>query len=137
MAGTDQDGLTRIAEAFGVGIIYAFGSRAQDVVAFFEAGTPLAPSSSDVDIAVVATAPLGVDEKVRLGSALEDLLAVDRVDVVDLRTAPPYLALDAVSGALLHAVDGDAEARYQLFVLRRAADLLPFQRAREAAILGF
>jgi len=67
--------------------------------------------------------------------ALEDLLDVDRVDLVVLPEASPYLALDIVCGELLCATDLDAEAEYQLYVLRRAGDLAPWERERRRMLL--
>ena len=58
-----------------------------------------------------------------------------RVDLVVLPEASPFLALDIVTGELLLARDPDREAEYQLFVLRRAGDLAPFERARRALVL--
>ncbi len=68
--------------------------------------------------------------------ALEDLLDVPRVDLVILPEAPPFLALDIVQGELLCATDPVAEAEYQLYVLRRAGDLAPFERERRRMILA-
>ena len=48
----------------------------------------------------------------------------------------PFLALAAVSGELLYAGDRVRESHYQLFVLRRAGDLAPFERARRAHALS-
>lgn len=66
---------------------------------------------------------------------LEDLFSAPRVDLVILPEADPYLALDIVRGELLYCADADEEARSQLHVLRRAADLAPFKRERMRMIL--
>jgi uncharacterized protein len=130
--------LADTASALGLELVYVFGSRALEVHRFLgEDMASLAPGSSDVDIAVLAAGPLDIDRKVAIAAALEDLLGLPRVDVVDLREASPFLALDAVTGELLFAEDAETEARYQLYVMRRAADLLPFQREWEESVLGF
>jgi len=130
--------LTDIAESFGLDLVYAFGSRAKDAHRFVVEDHERLPSTdSDLDIAVLAAATLDVERKVAAAASLEDLFGGPRVDLVELSRAPPFLALDAVCGELLYAVDGEKEARYQLYVMRRAADLLPFQREREKTVLGF
>jgi hypothetical protein len=58
-----------------------------------------------------------------------------RITVI-LPEAPPYLALDVVRGEWLYVGDADVEAVYQLYVLRRAGDLAPFERARLQMILA-
>jgi hypothetical protein len=67
---------------------------------------------------------------------LEELFDVGRVDLVILPEAKPYLALDVVRGELLCVTDVDAEAAYQLYVLRRAADLAPLERERRRMVLA-
>jgi hypothetical protein len=44
--------------------------------------------------------------------------------------------LDVVRGEWLYVGDADVEAVYQLYVLRRAGDLAPFERARLQMILA-
>jgi hypothetical protein len=57
------------------------------------------------------------------------------VDLVLLPEADAFLALEIIRGELLYSDDLDRQARYQLFVLRRAGDLAPFQKERIRAIL--
>jgi hypothetical protein len=66
---------------------------------------------------------------------LEDLFEVGRVDLVLLPEADPYVALDVIRGELLYTRDPDRQARYELYVLRRAGDLLPFKKERMRMIL--
>jgi hypothetical protein len=56
-------------------------------------------------------------------------------ELVVLPEADPFLALDAIRGALLYARDLDAQAEYELYVLRRAGDLGPFARERWERVL--
>lgn len=130
--------IAHIARQFAISALYAFGSRAHEAFAHLHRGSPFsAHSSSDLDLAALPE-PGRVwtaEDRVRLVLALEDLFPAPRVDLVVLTEAPPFLALAAVSGELLHAADRAAEARYQLFVLRRAGDLAPFERERRAHLL--
>ncbi|MFH1945074.1 MAG: hypothetical protein ABIJ35_12490 [Acidobacteriota bacterium] len=66
----------------------------------------------------------------------EDLFDISKVDVIDLQEAPVFLALEIVEGELLYACDDYLEAEYQLYVMRRAAEIFPFERQVRAMILG-
>ena len=61
---------------------------------------------------------------------------VARVDLVVLPEAGAFLALAVVSGELLYCDNSTEQAEYELYVLRRAGDLLPFERARRELILS-
>ena len=127
-----------LATRFGLDLIYAFGSRATEALDCVQGGNAaMAAGGSDLDVAVLARTTLDIDAKVAVSQKLEELFGVGRVDLVDLADAPVSLALDAVSGELLYAADPDQEARFQLLVLRKAADLAPFQKEREKTVLGF
>lgn len=143
-----QDLITKsmqeIAGRYDLDDIYVFGSRAREIAArvrgegvFPDADdTPPPHSVSDVDIAVFPRADAFLDarRRVRLMLELEDLFDVSRVDLVLLPEADPFLALDIIRGELLYSRDPDRQAKYELFVLRRAGDLLPFQRERIRSI---
>lgn len=131
--------LQQLCESFNVDILYAFGSRAGEVRAWLDGETAsLTPSPSDVDIGV-KPAPgirLSVHDKVRLAIALEDLFGVHRVDLVSLDDADPFLAAEIIRGERLYARDEDDADEYDLYILRRAGDLIPLERERIALILG-
>lgn len=133
-----QDLLCDLARQYHLVALYAFGSRATEITARVTGEmVTVALPSSDVDIGVLP-APghrLTAQDRVRLTMALEDALDVDRVDLVILPEASPYLALDVVCGELLCVTDPDVEAAYQLYVLRRAGDLAPLERERRRMLL--
>ena len=118
--------------------LYVFGSRAKEVAGLLDdqPGPRLHPES-DLDVGVVpATRQAGGPERrVKLSIELEDLFQIGRVDLVLLPEADPYLALDIIRGELLYTIDPDQQARCELFVLRRAGDLLPFRKERIRMIL--
>jgi predicted nucleotidyltransferase len=133
-----SDQITALADRFSLDAIYFFGSRASEVAAFVRGQGHLDPTTtSDVDAAVLPQLghQLGVRDKVRLAAELEDLLDVGRVDLVVLPEADPFLAVDVVAGACIFARDPNALAEYELYVLRRAGDLAPFERARRRQLL--
>lgn len=132
------DTLKKLCHTYGVHDIYAFGSRAREIWAWVRGyNVSSAHPESNVDI---GTLPLNWSEwdaerKVSFGMQLEDFFSVSRVDLVLLPEAEPFLALDIIRGELLYTMDPDEQARYELFVLRRAGDLLPFKKERIRMIL--
>ncbi len=129
--------LEDIATRFGLDAIYLFGSRATEVAAFLRGGRELDPNHpSDVDVGVVPAVGerLTVRDKVRLAITLEDVWDVSRVDLVLLPEASPFLAVDIVAGERMYARDAYALDEYELYVLRRAGDLAPFERERRQRV---
>lgn len=57
------------------------------------------------------------------------------MDLVVLEDADPFLAAEIIKGERLFARDEYEADEYDLFVLRRAGDLIPFERERLNLIL--
>jgi len=131
------DTLARLCQQFDVDILYVFGSRAIEVREWFtNLRAELLKPLSDVDVGVKIARSFSVQEKVHLALALEDLLGAARVDLVSLADADPFLAANIVRGERLYARDSYWADEYDLYVLRRAGDLAPLERERQALILG-
>ena len=130
--------LQQLCDQYNLVAIYAFGSRAKEIYARV-VGRPAATEhpKSDVDIGVVPVRGrhLLVREKVAIAIALEDAFDVSRVDLVVAPDVKPFLAAEIVRGELLYTTDADAEANFQLYALRRANDLVPFEIERHRMIL--
>jgi predicted nucleotidyltransferase len=109
----------------GVVAVYLFGSQADG-----SAGI-----ASDVDLAVLGECPLAFAALVDLQLRFADELTT-RVDLIDLRTADAFLALDIIRGERLFCRDAALTDTYELFVMRRAGDLEPFERERRRVIMG-
>lgn len=132
-------GLGVICDRYGIDALYVFGSRALEIASLIRSGQPsIGGALSDVDIGVLPKRGIVVDPraKVRLMAELEDLLGVGRIDLVSLPEASPFLAVEIIRGELLYEADLDRTAVYELFVLRRAADLAPFERERVRGVLA-
>ncbi len=129
--------LEDVATRFGLDAIYLFGSRAKEVSDYLRGRRELDPTHpSDVDVGVMPAGGerLTVQDKVRLAITLEDLWDVSRVDLVLLPEASPFLAVDIVAGERMYARDAYALDEYELYVLRRAGDLAPFERERRQRV---
>ena len=119
--------------------MYVFGSRAAEIREAIDGiGEINTAASSDVDIAVkmLPGNSLPVRKKVELAIDLETLLIVGRVDLVLLPEADPFLAADVVRGERIYCVDETDADEYDLYVLRRAGDLAPFERERIESVLN-
>jgi predicted nucleotidyltransferase len=126
-----------IASQYGLQIIYAFGSRAKEALDMVEGRIEqVSPKPSDLDIGVKPEKPLTVEEKVKIAILFEDLFDVSRVDLIVLPEAPVFLALEIVTGEVLYRKDSTYEAEYQLYIMRVAADLLPYEQLKQRMIMG-
>ena len=117
----------------GVATLYVFGSRAREVQDWLgRDGAASLSGPSDVDIGVrpIPGVRWGVDDKVHLAIALEDLFGCGRVDVVVLPEADPFLAAEIIRGERVYSRDEYEADEYDLYVLRRAGDLIPLERER-------
>ena len=137
---TDLSGkLEQLCRCYGVASLYAFGSRSGEITARVLGLEPVAgPETSDLDCAVQPQKGALKDATSRVGlmQELEDLFQVRRVDLVILPQANAFLAADAVRGELLYCDDEDRQAWEELYYLRRAADLAPYQKQRLEGILS-
>lgn len=131
-----QREVENLAIRYNLQLIYAFGSRAKEAHELIRGKKrALRLSSSDLDIGIKSQRRLSVADKVKIAAFLEDLFGVPRVDVVVLPEAPVMLALEIVNGELLFAKDDRYEAEYQLYVMRMAAELAPFEKRKRDLIL--
>ena len=130
--------LKQLAEKYGLQIIYAFGSRAKEALDLVEGKIKkLSKGISDLDIGIKPERRLNVEEKVEIALALEDIFDVSRIDLAVIPEVGVFLALEIVKGELLYAKDAVYEAEYQLYIMRQAAELIPYERMRQKMILGF
>jgi predicted nucleotidyltransferase len=130
--------LKKVCERFDLAALYAFGSRAKEAFDWSEGLLGRIPESqSDIDIGVKTRGlRLSADQKASLAAALEDVFQCGRVDLVFLDEAGPFLALEIVQGERLFAVSSFEADEFDLFVMRRAGDLMPLERERAALVLG-
>jgi two-component sensor histidine kinase len=132
-----KEEIRNIVSQYSLQIIYAFGSRAKEASDLAENRIEHLPSTpADLDIGVKPEKPLTVEEKVKIAILFEDLFDVPRVDLIVLPDAPIFLALDIVTGEILYMQDSTYEAEYQLYIMRMAADLLPYERIKQRMIMG-
>ena len=105
--------------------LYAFGSRIDGS----------ARPDSDLDLGVLYASPQPLETTVVLEEALDRATSA-AVDLTDVSRAGAFLALAIVRGERIYAREPTAADHFDLYVLRRAGDLLPFERARRALLLA-
>jgi len=106
--------------------VYLFGSRARRAEV----------EGSDVDLAALFTEPVEVMELLALEDRIERALGAS-VDLIDLGKANAFLALDVIRGERIYCTDSTRCDEFDLYVMRRAGDLEPFERERRRMELGF
>ena len=125
--------LKEICRRYQVDILYAFGSRSQEVKNYLDGHGDINKTlSSDVDIGVKIAKDhhLSVRAKVTLAIELEDLLGVNRVDLVVLGEADPFVAANVIRGERLYCRDEYEADEHDLYILRRAGDCAHLERER-------
>jgi len=134
-----QAKLADICRRYGVTSLYVFGSRASEVAARVS-GEEVVPArpQSDGDFAVQIANESDLRGFARGGllADLEELFELPRADLVVLNDVDPFIALEAVRGELLFSADPDVQAEEELFILRRAGDLEPFETERIRLMLS-
>lgn len=106
--------------------LYLFGSRGR------REETP----ESDVDVGVLfhRHQERALRDVLLLEDTLERRLGL-KVDMVDAGRASPFLALDIIRGERVYCTDPDGCDEFELYVMRRAGDLAPFERERRRRLL--
>jgi len=131
--------LYQIAMKYDLDIIYAFGSRSKEVAEYVKkrrielSVSPL----SDVDIGVKPGLGkrLSIKEKVHMSLELEDFFGANRVDLVVIPEVDPFLAVNVIRGERIFCKDEYKADEYDLYILRRAGDLVPLERERLSLIM--
>jgi predicted nucleotidyltransferase len=103
---------------------YLFGSR----------GRREETGQSDVDVGVLFRREESLHEVLLLEDALEQRLGLP-VDLIDAGKASAFLALDILRGERVFCADLDRCDEFELYVMRRAGDLAPFERERRRLLL--
>jgi hypothetical protein len=132
------DRLRSICNAYGIQILYAFGSRADEFHAAVFSGSIIDQTlAADIDVAIklIPKHRLSIRQKAELAIELEDLLGVGRIDLVHMPDADPFLAANIVRGNRLYCIDDTIADEYELYILRRAGDLAPLERQRLKLIM--
>ena len=132
-----KEQIKEVAKKYSLQIIYAFGSRRKEVLDMVKGKIEyLSSSSADLDIGIKAGRHLRVEEKVKIALIFEDIFNVAKVDIVIVSEVPIFLALEIVKGELLYAENLTHEAEYQLYIMRRAAEIIPYERMKQKMTLG-
>ena len=133
MAGDTQ--LAAACRTLGVEAVYLFGSRADDGLQLM-GGAGVDAAGSDLDVGVwfgPAGSSSNLDD---VQVAIEDVFAPLRVDLVPLDRVDALFQFRAIDGHRVFAADDHTADQFELIVMRRAAELLPIQRAMERERFG-
>ena len=136
MSEARREALERLCREQGLLAVYLFGSRADDGLRLLH-GEPVQGEGSDLDIGIVFPDP-GLDLRalVDLDLAFAEVFEPLRVDLVPIQRVDPLFQARIIDGHRIFVADSTQADLYELLVFRRAADLLPLQRARELELFG-
>ncbi len=99
--------LKPLFERHGVRLAYVFGSLAE--------GRP----ANDVDLAILPDKW----DFFEMYPAITEILGTERLDLVNLKTAPPLLRFEVIStGKLIYKTDDDTENDFEMSVIREYHD---------------
>lgn len=106
------------------------------VILFGSQAAKTAGRQSDTDVAVLSDAPLTLEEKLDLKNTLSEKLNVpeDKIDLIDLWTAPPLLQYQIAQNGKLIAGDSFDFVRFKVLAWKRYQDTAKFRRTREAVL---
>lgn len=136
MAAARREMLDSTCERHRVLAVYLFGSRADDGLALLR-GESVAAKGSDLDVGVVFDGhDVEFDALAALQVAMEDVFDPLRVDLVPLQRVDAIFQFHAVDGHRVFARDETRVNLHELEVMRRAAELIPIQRAIEREAFG-
>ena len=128
--------LNDICREYGLLSVYLFGSRADEGLRLLQ-GEPVSAKGSDLDIGVFVVSRNPDAERLgELQVALEEVFEPLRVDLVPLDKVDPLFQFRAIDGHRVATSDSTTADERELEVMRRAADLLPFQRQAEFDTFG-
>jgi len=132
--------LQQICDRFSLDILYAFGSRGLELKHIVDGQTekPDPESQADFDLGVKVSPgkSLSVRDKSRLAIELEELFKIHHLDLVAIEEVDPFVAANIIRGERLFCRDEYHADNYELYILRRAGDLAPFERQRLDQILN-
>ena len=133
---TRRERLESACRANPVAALYLFGSRADDGVRVLE-GETVERMGSDLDVGVLFSTGAGSSaDCARLLETLEDVFLPLRIDLVALDRVDALFQFRAIDGHRVFAASAEQADRYELLTMRRAAELLPIERAIERAAFG-
>ena len=128
--------LEQICARHDVDALYSYGSRALQALRWLHHKGALAAGPSDLDLAVSRGIGkrFSLAEKVALATAFSDLFEFAAVDLADMAEVDAFVAANIVRGERLYCSDRMYAEELDLYVLRRAGDLAPYERERLARI---
>ncbi|MXZ22854.1 MAG: hypothetical protein F4Y84_20060 [Caldilineaceae bacterium SB0665_bin_25] len=131
--------LKAICQQHGVVILYSFGSRARETLAWLDdPKAVLTPDPSDVDLGVKPLPATDFNRKteVVLELALEGLLGVESVVLVNLQCADPFFAFEVIKGERLYAESEYSADNYDLYIMAQVGDLTYLKEVTEPLLFG-
>lgn len=120
--------IEKLAEKYNLSLVLLFGSRA----------TGRIHAHSDFDVAYLSRKPLDLMDEARLVRDLMPIFRSDKVDLVNLKKAPPLLMKRIFDQhQVLSCADKAQHFAYQMYAMRRYIEAKPLFELRSLSIKRF
>lgn len=117
-----------LAQDFGLSLVILFGSQA----------TGKTHKKSDIDIAFLSDKKMGLYDIAKMQIEFEQTLKVGKIELVDLRNAPPLLLKEiAKNSALLYERDVFAFSHFKIYAFKRYMEAKKLLTLRATALDRF
>ena len=117
-----------LAQKYGISLLMLFGSQASGKT----------HERSDADFAFASTQKLSPRETAELASDLSSLMAFPRIELVDVRDAPPMLLKNiAAAGIVVYEAEHLAFARFKIYAIKRFMEAKKLFTLRAASLDAF
>lgn len=118
----------RLAQGFGLSLVALFGSQASGKT----------HKKSDVDIAFLSDEKMGLYDIAKMQIEFEQILKIGKIELVDLRNAPPLLLKEiAKNSVLLYERDALALACFKIHAFKRYMESKKLLTLRATALNRF
>lgn len=131
MPNKSTDALARVAEKFGLSLIYLFGSQVETGLKLLRGESPeIVDPLADIDVGVVFKDGLPSPSErpqayAEIYNELVDLFAPHPLDLCFLEENHSVFQSSVFWGACIYAISDDVRLGYEEMVARRAADFRP------------
>lgn len=117
-----------LAETYGITLLILFGSQA----------TGKTHAGSDADFAFMSKRKLSLREIAECAFDLSSLVEFSRIELVDVRAAPPLLLKNiAMAGIVIYETEPQTFARFKIYAIKRFMEAQKILSLRAASLGTF
>jgi predicted nucleotidyltransferase len=121
----ENDAVRSLAEAYGLSVIYLFGSQAETGSRYLEDKSVLPDASSDLDVAIAFEAPPvdAIDAYGILFKEISEIFDPFSIDLIFMHEVNPLLQYEIIKGLRIFAKDEFSADEFEERIMKMAEDL--------------